>query len=124
MQDLWYWTFYPYNFGKIAGPFGVIGNHVGDWERLRMRTINGSAVSVDYNAHSGGPHLSQTVRWKDVEKIDDRPVAYSAAGSHGLWATPGQHELAPVSDRLMGCTTPISLRGSCFKPSNPLDAFS
>ena len=62
-----------------------------------MRTVNGSAVSVDYNAHSGGPNLSGTVRWKDVEKVDDRPVAYCAAGSHGLWPTPGQHELAPVS---------------------------
>ena len=62
-----------------------------------MRTINGTAVSVDYNAHSGGPTVSGTVRWEDVEKVDGRPVGYVAAGSHGLWGVPGEHELAPVS---------------------------
>lgn len=25
-QDLWYWTFYPFNFGKLVGPFGILGN--------------------------------------------------------------------------------------------------
>ena len=60
---MWYWTFYPFNYGKPVGPFGVLGNRelylatlemlaliadVGDWEYLRLRTINGSAVSVDY----------------------------------------------------------------------------
>ncbi|ORX38556.1 hypothetical protein BD324DRAFT_621352 [Kockovaella imperatae] len=94
--DLWYWTYYPYNFGKFAGPFGVIGNHVGDWEHIRMRTINGTAESVDYHAHSGGPTVSGTLRWKDVEKEDGRPVGYIAAGSHGIWPTPGNHELAPL----------------------------
>ena len=39
----------------------------------------------------------RTVRWEDVPKIDDRPVAYVAAGSHGVWSTPGHHVYADVS---------------------------
>ena len=30
IQDLWYWTFYPFNFGKPVGPFGVLGNRMSD----------------------------------------------------------------------------------------------
>lgn len=34
--DLWYWTFYPFNFGKPIGPFGVLGNRM--WtSRMAMR---------------------------------------------------------------------------------------
>ncbi|WRT68327.1 uncharacterized protein IL334_005303 [Kwoniella shivajii] len=82
--DLWYWTFYPFNFGKPVGLFGILGNHVADWEHLRMRTINGTAVSADYTTHTGGRFNAGTFRWEDIEKIDDRPVAYVAAGSHGV----------------------------------------
>jgi len=38
----------------------------------------------------------RTVRWEDVPKVDDRPVAYVAAGSHGVWSTPGRHVYADV----------------------------
>jgi hypothetical protein len=41
--------------------------------------------------------IHRTVRWEDVPKIDDRPVAYVAAGSHGVWSTPGRHVYADVS---------------------------
>ena len=37
-----------------------------------------------------------TIRWQDVPKIDDRPVAYVAAGSHGVWSYPGRHVYADV----------------------------
>ncbi|WVW85719.1 hypothetical protein I302_107757 [Kwoniella bestiolae CBS 10118] len=82
--DLWYWTFYPFNFGKPVGPFGILGNHVADWEHLRMRTVNGTAISADYTTHTGGRFSAGTYRWEDIEKIDGRPVAYVAAGSHGV----------------------------------------
>jgi hypothetical protein len=38
------------------------------------------------------------MRWGDVEKVDGRTVAYSAAGSHGLWPDAGEHSYAEVSD--------------------------
>ncbi|WWC90751.1 uncharacterized protein L201_005688 [Kwoniella dendrophila CBS 6074] len=82
--DLWYWTFYPFNFGKPIGLFGILGNHVADWEHLRMRTVNGTPVSADYTTHTGGRFSAGTFRWEDIEKIDGRPVAYVAAGSHGI----------------------------------------
>jgi hypothetical protein len=37
-----------------------------------------------------------TIRWQDVPKIDNRPVAYIAAGSHGVWSYPGRHVYANV----------------------------
>jgi hypothetical protein len=37
-----------------------------------------------------------TIRWQDVPKIDDRPVAYIAAGSHGVWSYPDRHVYADV----------------------------
>lgn len=94
--DIWYWTFYPFNFGKPVGPFGVLGNHVADWERFTVRTINGTPVSADYNSHTGGRFAAGTSRWVDVPLIDDRPVAYAAAGSHGIWPSPGDHVYANV----------------------------
>lgn len=33
----------------------------------------------------------RTIHWSEVETVDDRPVAYVAAGSHGVWPTPGAH---------------------------------
>lgn len=57
--------YYPFNFGKPVGPFGFLGHReqtlpkpmkgadgvadVSDWERLRVRSVNGTAVSVDYS---------------------------------------------------------------------------
>ncbi|KAL7423849.1 Vacuolar protein sorting-associated protein 62 [Cryptotrichosporon argae] len=96
--DLWYWTFYPFNFGKLVGSFGILGNHVTDWEHLRVRTINGTAVSADFDTHSGPQYSAGTVRWEDIEKHEGRPVGYAAAGSHGMWPTPGDHIYAHLLD--------------------------
>ena len=43
-----------------------------------------------------------TIRWQDVSKIDDRPVAYISAGSHGVWSYPGRHVYADVRPTLFG----------------------
>lgn len=94
---MWYWTFYPFNFGKPVGGFGILGNHVGDWEHVRIRTVNQEPVSVDFHSHEGGSFSAGTMRWGDVEKVDGRAVGYSAAGSHGLWPDAGEHSYAEVS---------------------------
>lgn len=78
-----------------------------------MRTVDGVPVSVDFSksslvptvtrliegegTHEGGRLSAGTVRWEDVEKVDDRPVAYVAMGSHGVWPEPGDHVYADVS---------------------------
>jgi len=47
---------------------------------------------------------SRTIRWQDVPKIDDRPIAYVAAGSHGVWSYPARHVYADV--RLISGSVP------------------
>ncbi|KAL1405942.1 Vacuolar protein sorting-associated protein 62 [Vanrija albida] len=66
------------------------------WKRLILRTVDGVAVSADFNTHSGGKFSAGTYRWSDMELIDDRPVAYVASGSHGIWPTPGKHVYAQL----------------------------
>ena len=39
--DLFYWIFTPYNVGKTIPALGTVGSHVGDWERMMVRTLNG-----------------------------------------------------------------------------------
>lgn len=87
--DLYYWLFTPYNLAKTVPLLGEVGNHVGDWERLTVRTVNGTATSVDYHAH--GDTGSGTLPWDKVKKFDNdqRPVGYVADGSHGFWSSAG-----------------------------------
>ncbi|KAG8866345.1 Vacuolar protein sorting-associated protein 62, partial [Serendipita sp. 405] len=103
--DLYYWIFCPFNLGKTVSflGIGVVGNHVGDWERVTVRTVNGVATSVDYHAH--GDTGSGTVAWAQTPKFSStspnspptttssdpnaRPVAYVSSGSHGFWSSAG-----------------------------------
>ncbi|KAG8794095.1 Vacuolar protein sorting-associated protein 62 [Ceratobasidium sp. 428] len=82
--------FFPFNLGKDIVALGRVGNHIGDWERMTVRTVNGAAISVDYNAHASG-NGAGTKRWVDVLKPpgEDRPLGYVADGSHGVWPEPG-----------------------------------
>ncbi|KDN45374.1 hypothetical protein RSAG8_04961, partial [Rhizoctonia solani AG-8 WAC10335] len=88
--DLFYWIFFPYNLGKDIIALGRVGNHIGDWERMTVRTLNGVATSADYNAHSSGDGAGPRP-WADVLKPsgEDRPLGYVASGSHGVWPGPG-----------------------------------
>ncbi|KAG8827579.1 Vacuolar protein sorting-associated protein 62 [Serendipita sp. 399] len=103
--DLYYWIFCPFNLGKTVSflSIGVVGNHVGDWERVTVRTVNGVATSVDYHAH--GDTGSGTIPWAQTPKFSPsspnspptttnpdpnaRPVAYVSNGSHGFWVSAG-----------------------------------
>nr|ODN98828.1 hypothetical protein L204_02792 [Cryptococcus depauperatus CBS 7855] len=83
-------SFYPFNFGKPAGRFGILGNYVADWKHFRMYLVNDTPVSRDL----GGQLSARTVRWKDIEKMNGRPVVYVAQGNHGNWPQPGDHVYA------------------------------
>ncbi|CCA75387.1 hypothetical protein PIIN_09371 [Serendipita indica DSM 11827] len=101
--DLYYWIFCPYNQGKKIIVLGYVGDHIGDWERITVRTVNGVATSVDYHAH--GDTGSGTIPWSQTPKFipsspnsppststtdpTARPVAYVAQGSHGMWSSAG-----------------------------------
>ncbi|KAH8834721.1 hypothetical protein DL96DRAFT_1549451 [Flagelloscypha sp. PMI_526] len=88
--DLYYWLFTPFNAGKDVSPVGRVGDHVGDWERMTVRTVNGVATQVEYHAHSD---TASVVPWNLAPKFDSgkRPVGYIAAGSHGIWQDAGTH---------------------------------
>jgi len=103
--DLYYWVFCPYNLGKnVPIPFiGLVGDHVGDWERITIRTVNGVATQIDYHAHDD--YGSGVIPWAQVPKFSPsspndpanpnctdpnaRPIAYIANGSHGFWSSVG-----------------------------------
>jgi hypothetical protein len=92
--DAFYGYFYTYNEG--IAPLGIpgfnFGNHVGDWEHtmVRFKTSTGEPQAIWYSQHS----LGQAFGFEVVSKLADtqRPVVYSARGSHANYATPGQHE--------------------------------
>jgi hypothetical protein len=99
--DAFWFFFYSYNLGQTV--LGIrFGNHVGDWEHSMVRFQNGIPKGIYFSEHEGG----QAYAWEAVEKRGDRPVIYSAVGSHAMYATPGDHPyvlpfkmLKDVSDR-------------------------
>lgn len=99
--DAFWFFFYSYNLGQTV--LGIrFGNHVGDWEHSMVRFQNGIPKGIYFSEHEGG----QAYAWDAVEKRGDRPVIYSAVGSHAMYATPGDHPyvlpfklLKDVSDR-------------------------
>lgn len=89
--DIYYWLFTPFNLGKA--PLSIIdytfGDHVSDWEHMRVRTKKGKATHVEYFAHSQSG--SGIIPWSQAPKFDNglRPVGYVANGSHGFWNASG-----------------------------------
>jgi hypothetical protein len=63
------------------------------------------------------------MRWEDAPKFDGRPIAYSAAGSHGLWATPGSHVYANVSFFFSSFTLDVGIFGLNNHHSQALNIF-
>ncbi|KZF20061.1 hypothetical protein L228DRAFT_241252 [Xylona heveae TC161] len=84
--DAFWFFFYSYNLGNVV--LNVrFGNHVGDWEHTVIRFHKGKPKAVFFSEHSGG----EAYNYEAVQKIGKRPVAYSAVGTHAMYATPGTH---------------------------------
>ncbi|ETS74562.1 hypothetical protein PFICI_13046 [Pestalotiopsis fici W106-1] len=89
--DAFWFFFYAYNLGQTV--LGIrFGNHVGDWEHCMVRFESGMPRAVFFSEHEGG----QAYAWQAVEKRGNiseiqRPVIYSAVGSHAMYAMPGDH---------------------------------
>ncbi|PHH62209.1 hypothetical protein CDD81_7336 [Ophiocordyceps australis] len=84
--DAFWFFFYSYNLGQTV--LGIrFGNHVGDWEHCMMRFEHGVPRGIYFSEHEGG----QAYAWEAVEKRGQRPVIYSALGSHAMYALPGNH---------------------------------
>ncbi|WP_437317548.1 Vps62-related protein [Sorangium sp. So ce385] len=100
--DVIYWMFYPYNNGKVVcllyldyglgttcGKSIRFGNHVGDWEHMTVRFIDGRPAQVFLAQHSGGETLAYGQKHLGIDGW--HAETYSAKGSHGLYAEAGKH---------------------------------
>ncbi|OQE20374.1 hypothetical protein PENSTE_c013G08871 [Penicillium steckii] len=85
--DAFWFFFYSFNLGNTVMNVRF-GNHVGDWEHCLMRFHDGKPKALFFSAHNGG----EAYRYEAIEKIGQRPVIYSAEGSHAMYATAGVHE--------------------------------
>ncbi|KAI8832538.1 hypothetical protein BC829DRAFT_448945 [Chytridium lagenaria] len=78
-------------------PLGRVGNHVGDWERFVVRTINGRAVSFDFHAHGSAGVRVVPANDRRVQFVGTHPVVYVALGSHGSWPQTGRNTYKTVA---------------------------
>lgn len=96
--DAFWFFFYSYNLGQTVLNMRF-GNHVGDWEHCMVRFENGVPRAMFLSEHEGG----QAFAWSALEKkrmnmttsegseVVERPVIFSAVGSHAMYAFPGDH---------------------------------
>ncbi|KAI1501477.1 hypothetical protein F5X99DRAFT_200760 [Biscogniauxia marginata] len=111
--DAFWFFFYAYNLGQTV--LGTrYGNHVGDWEHTMIRFEAGIPRAVFFSEHEGG----QAYAWRAVEKRGNatqiqRPVIYSAVGSHAMYATPGNHPYVLP----FGMLKDVTDRGPLWDPS-------
>ncbi|KAL8931931.1 MAG: hypothetical protein Q9216_007021 [Gyalolechia sp. 2 TL-2023] len=85
--DAFYMYFTAYNWGGILLN-NEVNQHVGDWEHNMIRFANGTPTQVWYSQHGFG----QAFTYDCLEKQGDRPIAYSANGSHAVYAVTGTHD--------------------------------
>lgn len=102
--DAFYFYFYSFNQGaditQVVPPLerlfpdvqpgNPFGNHVGDWEHNMIRFRNAKPVGVYFSQHTSG----HACLWDDeacISKRGDRPVVFSARGSHANYPSKGSH---------------------------------
>ncbi|KAE9964217.1 hypothetical protein BLS_008538 [Venturia inaequalis] len=113
--DAFWFYFYSYNLGNKV--FNIrFGDHVGDWEHTAIRFYNGEPKAIFFSEHDAGAAYS----WDAVEKIGDRPVSYSAEGTHAMYATPGVHTYVLP----FGLLHDVTDRGPLWDPVLNLQAFT
>ncbi|KAJ5197721.1 Vacuolar protein sorting-associated protein 62 [Penicillium cinerascens] len=135
--DAFWFFFYGFNLGNTVVNMRF-GNHVGDWEHCLVRFYDGQPKVLFFSAHAAG----EAYRYEAVEKIGQRPVIYSAEGSHAMYATTGVHEYilpwgllhdvtdrGPLWDPLLNTHAYTydfdndALRASTFSPASPTEWF-
>jgi Vacuolar protein sorting-associated protein 62 len=102
--DAFYFYFYSFNEGgditQVLPPLDRIfpdskpgdhfGDHVGDWEHNMIRFKDGKPTGIYFSAHGSG----EACDWNGeacLSKQGDRPVVFSARGSHANYPSEGHH---------------------------------
>ncbi|OJI85831.1 hypothetical protein ASPTUDRAFT_55436 [Aspergillus tubingensis CBS 134.48] len=118
--DAFYFYFYAYNMGNTV--LGMqFGDHVGDWEHNMIRFDNGVPQAIWYSQHAGG----EAFTYDATEKQGKRPIAYSANGSHAVYAVPGTHDHAiPHLNLPFGFVMDYTDRGTLWDPIANANAYS
>ncbi|RKF60310.1 putative vacuolar protein sorting-associated protein TDA6 [Erysiphe neolycopersici] len=85
--DAFYMHFYSFDKGNtVLGR--EYGDHVGDWEHVMVRFKNGLPEALWLSQHATG----QAFTYKAMKKQGDRPIVFSARGTHALFSTGGNHD--------------------------------
>ncbi|KAL6857284.1 hypothetical protein J3F83DRAFT_364731 [Trichoderma novae-zelandiae] len=101
--DAFFFYFYSYDRGanitQVLEPLNRLiedtehgmhfGDHVGDWEHNMIRFRDGEPIGIWYSQHVSGAAYD----WdhKGLSMKDERPLVFSAYGSHANYASPGNH---------------------------------
>lgn len=108
----------PKIFNRCFGHTKTLGNHIGDWEHLSLSfKANMQPLKLYLAVHDGGVYYNyDPLReiFKYEAQVDGKgvvpaqkyppivrlqnghPVLFSAYGSHGLWAAPGEHYFVKI----------------------------
>jgi hypothetical protein len=100
VTDVIYWSFYPYNNGKsvcigwyspwgCVGGYSTFGNHVGDWEHMTVRFVDGRPDKIYMSQHANG--LTFNYGDKRLFSTGFHPEVFAAKGSHGLYPDAARH---------------------------------
>ncbi|KAI6247526.1 putative vacuolar protein sorting-associated protein TDA6 [Erysiphe necator] len=85
--DAFYMHFYSFDKGNtVLGR--ELGDHIADWEHVMVRFKNGSPEALWLSQHARG----QAFTYKAMKKQGDRPIVFSARGTHALYSTDGDHD--------------------------------
>jgi hypothetical protein len=101
VTDIVYFFWSPYNNGKricigayidgigCIGGYSTFGNHVGDWEHITVRFVNGLPNEVYMAQHGWGEQFV----WgnSEIQMTGNHPIVYSALGSHATYPAAGRY---------------------------------
>ena len=82
-------------FGCVGG-YPTFGNHVGDWECVKVQFRNYRAQSIDLSIHSFGISLAWDGSMfknscQSLSMVNGHLMVYAAHGYHGIWPVLGNH---------------------------------
>jgi hypothetical protein len=107
VTEVHYFFFYPYNRGKnvcigkfvktfgvgCVGGYSTFGNHVGDWENIKITFHGETPVNLNASVHDSSndyPLTNVADPFVSISHQETHPIVYSAKGSHGTYVKPGR----------------------------------